>query len=208
IQPPSDRPGILYYILVGQYHPAQVTGSPSQPMNYRDYFTLNQTTAELRVLQPISRDVHQRFTLIIKTKDPALTIVLDDYTAIFRLSAAGIERYLLLLKPVDREQQTSYTFTSMLTQPSYPSIHRAAEQHSTRGRADSLALHKLNLTAVDIDEGVNGLVTYEILAGALGDFVISRRTGRITVAMGVALVVGRSYTLTVKASDGAPGIQR
>ncbi|KAG7251505.1 hypothetical protein CRUP_010991, partial [Coryphaenoides rupestris] len=64
------------------------------------------------------------------------------------------------------------------------------------------------LTAVDIDEGVNGLVTYEILAGALGDFVISRRTGRITVAMGVALVVGRSYTLTVKASDGAPGIQR
>lgn len=64
------------------------------------------------------------------------------------------------------------------------------------------------LTAVDADEGLNGLVTYEILAGAQGDFVISNRTGRITVALGVTLIVGRSYALTVKASDNAPEIQR
>ncbi|XP_014887931.1 protocadherin-15-like isoform X4 [Poecilia latipinna] len=54
IQPPSDRPGILYYILVGQ------------PNTYREYFSLNQTTAVLRVLKPVSRDLYQRFTLIIK----------------------------------------------------------------------------------------------------------------------------------------------
>lgn len=64
------------------------------------------------------------------------------------------------------------------------------------------------LTAADADEGLNGLVTYEILAGAQGDFIISNRTGRITVAPGVTLTVGRSYALTVRASDNAPETQR
>uniref|UniRef100_A0A3Q2SPV1 Protocadherin-related 15a n=1 Tax=Fundulus heteroclitus TaxID=8078 RepID=A0A3Q2SPV1_FUNHE len=168
IQPPSDRPGILYYILVGQ------------PNTYPEYFSLNRTTAELRVLKPISRDLYQRFTLIIKaeqdnghplpayadliieildennqapyfqfatyqgyvsesspvgttisasanltaplgiialdndieeTKDPMVKITLDDYTTIFSLTPTGIIRYLRILKPVDREQQMTYTFT-------------------------------------------------------------------------------------------------
>lgn len=64
------------------------------------------------------------------------------------------------------------------------------------------------LTAVDADEGLNGLVTYEILAGAQGHFIINNRTGRLIVAPGVALTVGQSYALTVKASDGAPETQR
>lgn len=64
------------------------------------------------------------------------------------------------------------------------------------------------LTAVDADEGLNGLVTYDILAGAQGDFIINNRTGRITVAPGVTLTVGRSYALTVRASDSAPETQR
>lgn len=64
------------------------------------------------------------------------------------------------------------------------------------------------LRAADADEGLNGLVTYEILAGAQGDFVINNRTGRITVAPGVTLTVGRSYALTVKASDNAPETKR
>lgn len=64
------------------------------------------------------------------------------------------------------------------------------------------------LTAADVDEGLNGLVTYEILTGDHGDFVINNRTGRITVAPGVTLTVGQSYTLTVRASDNAPVMQR
>lgn len=51
-------------------------------------------------------------------------------------------------------------------------------------------------------------MTYEILAGAQGHFIINNRTGRLTVAPGVALTVGQSYALTVKASDGAPETQR
>lgn len=64
------------------------------------------------------------------------------------------------------------------------------------------------LTAADADEGLNGLVTYEILAGAQGHYIINNRTGRITVAPGVTLTVGQSYALTVRASDNAPVTQR
>lgn len=64
------------------------------------------------------------------------------------------------------------------------------------------------LLAQDADAGLNGLITYAILAGDQGDFIISNRTGRITLAPGVMLVVGRSYALTVRASDSAPDTER
>lgn len=61
---------------------------------------------------------------------------------------------------------------------------------------------------MDADEGLNGLVTYEILAGAQGDFIINNRTGQITIAPRTALSMGHSYALTVKATDNAPDSQR
>ncbi|KAK5908582.1 hypothetical protein CgunFtcFv8_016625 [Champsocephalus gunnari] len=282
IQPPSNRPNILYYILVGH------------PVAYREYFSLNRTTAELRVLQPISRDLYQRFTLIIKaeqdnghplpayadliieildennqapyfqfatyqgyvsesspvgttisasanltaplgiialdndieeTKDPLLKITLDDYTTIFSLTPSGIIRYLKLIKPVDREQQMVYTFTMVSSDgiqqstpvtvnilvidandntPTFPEVSYSVEVFTDMQPGETV----LQLTATDADEGLNGQVTYEILAGAQGIFIISNRTGRITVAPGVTLTVGKSYALTVKASDYAPEIQR
>ncbi|XP_040905746.1 protocadherin-15a [Toxotes jaculatrix] len=282
IQPPSDRPGILYYILVGH------------PVTYPEYFSLNRTTAELRVLRPISRDLYQRFTLIIKaeqdnghplpayadliieildennqapyfqfatyqgyvsesspvgttisasanlttpleiialdndieeTKDPMVKITLNDYTTIFGLTPAGIIRYLRLLKPVDREKQMAYTFTMVASDgvqqsspvtvnilvidandntPTFAEVSYSVEVFTDMQPGETV----LQLTAADADEGLNGLVTYEILAGAQGHFIISNRTGRITVAPGVTLTVGRSYALTVKASDNAPQTQR
>ncbi|KAG5831723.1 hypothetical protein ANANG_G00306780 [Anguilla anguilla] len=56
IQPPSDRPGILFTILVGK------------PENYAEFFTLNRTTAELRLLKPISRDLYHTFDLVVKAE--------------------------------------------------------------------------------------------------------------------------------------------
>ncbi|XP_027863420.1 protocadherin-15-like isoform X2 [Xiphophorus couchianus] len=282
IQPPSERPGILYYILVGQ------------PNTYSEYFSLNRTTAELRVLKPISRDLYQRFTLIIKaeqdnghplpayadliieildennqapyfqfatyqgyvseaspvgttisasanltaplgiialdndieeTKDPMVKITLDDYTTIFSLTPTGIIRYLRILKPVDREKQMTYTFTMVASDgvqqsspvtvnilvidandntPTFAQVSYSVEVFTDMQPGETV----LQLTAADADEGLNGLVTYEILAGAQGDFVINNRSGRITVVPGVVLSVGRSYALTVKASDNAPDTQR
>ncbi|XP_053731192.1 protocadherin-15-like [Synchiropus splendidus] len=282
IQPPSDRPNILYFILVGH------------PVTYPQYFSLNKTTAELRVLQPISRDLYQKFTLIIKaeqdnghplpafadliieildennqapyfqfatyqgyvsesspvgttisadanlttplgiaaldndieeTKDPMVKITMNDFTVIFGLTQTGIIRYLRLLKPVDRETKMTYAFTMVASDgvqqsapvtvnilvidandntPTFAEVSYSVEVFTDMQPGETV----LQLTAADADEGLNGLVTYEILAGAQGDFIISNRTGRITVAPGVTLTVGRSYALTVKASDNAPETQR
>uniref|UniRef100_A0AAY4C2I5 Protocadherin-15 n=1 Tax=Denticeps clupeoides TaxID=299321 RepID=A0AAY4C2I5_9TELE len=282
IQPPSDRPKILFSILVGQ------------PTAYRDYFFLNQSTAELRLLQPVRRDLYQSFSLVIKaeqdnghplpafanlyievldennlapyfqrtfyqgyvseaspvgttisasanltgplgiialdsdieevrdciTKDPQLKITLNNLTSIFSLTTSGITRFLTLLQPLDREKQFTYTFTMVASDgvqqsmpvtvsilvidandntPMFSQVSYSVEVFTNMQPGETV----LQLSAHDADEGLNGEVTYSILAGEQGDFVINNRTGRITIAPGITLTVGRSYTLTVKASDNA-----
>ncbi|KAK2897019.1 hypothetical protein Q8A67_011507 [Cirrhinus molitorella] len=282
IQPPSDRPGVLYFILVGQ------------PAMYPEYFSLNRSTAELRLLKPVDRELFQRFSLVIKaeqdnghplpayadlqieildennqapyfqrssyqgfisesasvgttisgsanltaplgiialdndieeTKDPQLKITLNDYTSIFSITSAGITRYLTLLKPVDREIQTNYTLTLLASDgvqqsrpvtvdilvidandntPTFSQVSYNVELFTNMLPGETV----LQLTAQDADAGLNGLITYAILAGDQGDFIINNRTGRITLALGVTLTVGRSYALTVRASDNAPDTER
>ncbi|XP_062436797.1 protocadherin-15 isoform X2 [Rhea pennata] len=282
IQPPSDRPGILYSILVGT------------PEDYPRYFHMNLTTAVLTLLKPINRDLHQKFDLVIKaeqdnghplpafanlhievldennqkpyftrptyegfilesspvgttvsenrnltsplqivvldndveeTKDPQLHLFLNDYTAFFTVTQAGVTRYLTLLQPVDREAQQLYTFSMTASDgvqesapvtvnivvidandntPTFSNISYSVKIYTDMGPGEGV----IKLTAVDADEGPNGQIAYEILAGAQGDFVIDDRTGLIAVAPGVALSVGRSYALTVKAADNAPPAQR
>ncbi|KAF4106058.1 hypothetical protein G5714_013720 [Onychostoma macrolepis] len=282
IQPPSDRPGILYFILVGQ------------PATYPEFFSLNRSTAELRLLKPVDRELYQRFNLVIKaeqdnghplpaytdlqieildennqepyfqrssyqgfisesasvgttisgsanltaplgiialdndieeTKDPQLKITLNDYTSIFSITSAGITRYLTLLKPVDREIQTNYTLTLVVSDgvqqsrpvtvdilvidandntPTFSQVSYSVEIFTNMLPGETV----LQLTAQDADAGLNGLITYAILAGDQGDFIINNRTGRITLAPGVTLTVGRSYALTVRASDNAPDTER
>lgn len=46
-------------------------------------------------------------------------ISLDNYESIFAVTPSGIVRYLTLLKPVDREDQKSYSFT-VRTEPIHP----------------------------------------------------------------------------------------
>ncbi|KAJ8284825.1 hypothetical protein COCON_G00036750 [Conger conger] len=282
IQPPSDRPGILYSILVGK------------PETYAEYFSLNQTTAELHLLKPISRDLYHKFDLVIKaeqdnghplpafaslhievldennqapyfnvssydgfimesapvgttissnpnltaplsiialdndieeTKDPMVEISLDSYNTIFSVTPLGIARYLTLLKPVDREEQQTYTFTMIASDgvqesvpvtvnisvidandntPTFPNISYSVDVYTDMQPGETV----LRLMAQDADEGPNGMISYEILAGDQGDFTIDKRSGLIAVAPGVDLVVGRSYALTVKAEDNAHESQR
>lgn len=45
-------------------HPT-TTGKPE---SYVDYFSLNQTSAELLLLKPVDRELHSRFDLVIKVK--------------------------------------------------------------------------------------------------------------------------------------------
>ncbi|KAM3913383.1 protocadherin-15 [Leptodactylus fuscus] len=282
ILPISDRPGILFSILVGT------------PEDYARYFHMNRTTAVLTLLQPVNRDLHQKFDLVIKaeqdnghplpafaslhidildennqapyftfstyqgyilesspvgttisenqnltaplkfvaldndieeTKDPQLYLYLTDYSTVFAVTQTGITRHLTLLQPVDRERQQLYKFSLVAsdgTQESYPvnvniividandntptfsNISYNIKIYTDMAPGESI----IKLTAVDADEGLNGQITYEILAGAQEKFVINSRTGVITITPGITLSVGESFALTVKASDNAPLPQR
>uniref|UniRef100_A0A8B9S7E8 Protocadherin-15 n=1 Tax=Apteryx owenii TaxID=8824 RepID=A0A8B9S7E8_APTOW len=160
-----------------------------------------------------------------ETKDPQLHLFLNDYTAFFTVTPTGITRYLTLLQPVDRETQQLYTFSMTASDgvqesapvtvnivvidandnsPTFSNISYNVKVYTDMGPGEGV----IKLTAVDADEGPNGQIVYEILAGDQGDFIINDRTGLITIAPGVVLSVGRSYALTVKASDNAPPAQR
>uniref|UniRef100_A0A672K407 Protocadherin-15-like n=1 Tax=Sinocyclocheilus grahami TaxID=75366 RepID=A0A672K407_SINGR len=162
---------------------------------------------------------------IEETKDPMVHISLDNYNSIFAVTPSGIARYLTLLRPVDHEEQPSYAFTMTASDgvqesfpvtvnitvidandntPAFPNVSYSVNVYTDMQPGDTV----LQLAAVDADEGPNGLVSYKILAGDQGHFTINDYTGMITVLPGVNLTVGRSYALTIRASDNGPASQR
>ncbi|XP_059386467.1 protocadherin-15-like isoform X1 [Carassius carassius] len=162
---------------------------------------------------------------IEETKDPMVHISLDNYNSIFAVTPSGIARYLTLLRPVDHEEQPSYAFMMTASDgvqesfpvtvnitvidandntPAFPNVSYSVNVYTDMQPGDTV----LQLTAVDADEGPNGLVSYKILAGDQGHFTINDYTGIITVLPSVNLTVGRSYALTVRASDNGPASQR
>uniref|UniRef100_A0A3Q2GQX7 Protocadherin-related 15b n=1 Tax=Cyprinodon variegatus TaxID=28743 RepID=A0A3Q2GQX7_CYPVA len=155
------------------------------------------------------------------TRDPQLHFSLDSYSHIFSVSTTGIRRYLTLLQPVDRETQDSYTFTLLASdgvqQSSPVTVTITVLDANDNTPTFSNVSYSVNLftdmlpgemviqmAAVDSDANENGQVTYRILAGDQGRFLIDSSTGVITVAPGAELTVGRSYALTVEAVDNGP----
>ncbi|KAM4525021.1 protocadherin-15-like [Odontesthes bonariensis] len=153
-----------------------------------------------------------------ETRDPQLQFSLDSYSDVFSASATGIKRYLTLMQTVDRETQDSYTFTLLASDgvqqsapvtvtitvldandntPTFPNISYSVNLFTDMMPGETV----LQLSADDSDADQNGQVTYRILAGAQGEFLINISTGDITVAPGVELSVGRSYALTIEAMD-------
>uniref|UniRef100_A0A8C1L8V6 Protocadherin-15 n=1 Tax=Cyprinus carpio TaxID=7962 RepID=A0A8C1L8V6_CYPCA len=261
IQPPSDRPGIMYFILVGQ------------PATYAEFFSLNRSTAELRLLKPVDRELYQRFNLVIKAEQdnghplpayadlqieildennqapyfqrssyqgfisesasvgttisgnanltaPLGIIVLDNDIEEVR-SSHEHEKYQDIFKMLlhsclenlvasDGVQQSRPVMVDILVidandnTPTFSQVSYSVEIFTNMLPGETVLL----LTAQDADAGLNGLITYAILAGDQGVFIINNRTGRITLAAGVTLTIGRSYALTVRASDNAPDTER
>ncbi|XP_056286606.1 protocadherin-15-like [Pseudoliparis swirei] len=160
-----------------------------------------------------------------ETRDPQLQFSLDRYAHVFSVSATGIRRYLTLVEPLDRETQDSYTFTLLASdgvQQSVPvtvaiTVLDANDNTPTFANVSyDVNLFTdvmpgetvMQLAAVDSDAGPNGQVTYRIIAGDQGHFLIGKSTGVITVAPSVELTVGRDYALTVEATDNGPAPQR
>ncbi|KAK1881478.1 Protocadherin-15 [Dissostichus eleginoides] len=160
-----------------------------------------------------------------ETRDPQLQFSLDSYSNVFSVSATGIRRYLTLVQPLDRETQDSYKFTLLASDgvqqsnsvtvtitvldandntPTFVNVSYNVNLFTDMMSGETV----LKLAAVDSDAGPNGQITYRILAGDQGHFVIGNSTGIITVAPTVDLTVGRSYALTVEAMDNGPVPQR
>ncbi|KAI4807668.1 hypothetical protein KUCAC02_027459, partial [Chaenocephalus aceratus] len=160
-----------------------------------------------------------------ETRDPQLQFSLDSYSNVFSVSATGIRRYITLVQPLDRETQDSYKFTLLASDgvqqsipvtvtitvldandntPTFANVSYNVNLFTDMMSGETV----LKLAAVDSDAGPNGQITYRILAGDQGHFVIGNSTGIITVAPTVDLTVGRSYALTVEAMDNGPVPQR
>ncbi|XP_029953285.1 protocadherin-15-like [Salarias fasciatus] len=156
-----------------------------------------------------------------ETRDPQLHFSLDSYSHVFSVSSSGISRYLTLVQPVDRETQDSYTFTLLASDgvqqstpvtvlitvldandntPTFSNVSYNVDLFTDMMPGETV----LQLSAVDADAGPNGKVTYRILAGDQGHFLIDNSSGVITVAPDVELAIGRSFALTVEALDNGP----
>ncbi|XP_043568302.1 protocadherin-15b isoform X1 [Chiloscyllium plagiosum] len=176
-------------------------------------------TTPLRIVA-MDNDVEEVPSGSTPTKDPKLRILLSDFVTAFTVTPFGITRYLTLREPVDRERQQNYTFTMTASDgvqestsvtvnvfvidandntPIFQNISYKVNVYTDMKPGESV----IQLTASDADEEKNGQIIYEIVTGDDGDFVISNRSGLITIAPGVSLNVGRIYALTVKATDNA-----
>uniref|UniRef100_A0A8D3E9S2 Protocadherin-15 n=1 Tax=Scophthalmus maximus TaxID=52904 RepID=A0A8D3E9S2_SCOMX len=112
IQPPSDRPGISYSILIGK------------PQSYAEYFSLNRTTAELLLLKPIDRELYRRFDLVIKAEQnnghplPAFANlqieVLDENNQAPYFVETGYHGYVNEASPVGTTIATSVSLSAPL----------------------------------------------------------------------------------------------
>ncbi|XP_030342454.1 protocadherin-15 isoform X3 [Strigops habroptila] len=205
--------------------------------NQKPYFTRSTYEGFILESSPVGTTISDNHNLtsplqivvldndVEETKDPQLHLFLNDYNTFFTVTQSGITRYLTLLQPVDREVQQLYTFSMTASDGVQESIPVTVNILVIDANDNSPAFSNISynvkiytdmrpgegvikLTAVDADEGPNGQIVYEILAGDQGDFIINDRTGLITIAPEVVLSVGRSYALTVKASDSAPPAQR
>uniref|UniRef100_A0A670YZ85 Protocadherin-15 n=1 Tax=Pseudonaja textilis TaxID=8673 RepID=A0A670YZ85_PSETE len=205
--------------------------------NQKPFFTKSTYEGFISESSPVGTTIsdHQNLTSplqiialdndVEETKDPLLHLFLNDYNTFFTVTQTGIARYLTLLQPVDREFQQLYTFSITASDgvqeslpvtvnifvldandnsPTFSNISYNVKIYTDMRPGESV----IKLTAMDADEGPNGQIKYEILAGDQGDFIINDKTGLITIAPGITLVVGRSYALTVKASDRAPLAQK
>uniref|UniRef100_A0A8C5WA10 Protocadherin-15 n=3 Tax=Microcebus murinus TaxID=30608 RepID=A0A8C5WA10_MICMU len=112
IQPPSDRPGILYSILVGT------------PEDYPRFFHMHPRTAELSLLEPVNRDFHQKFDLVIKAEQdnghplPAFASlhieILDENNQSPYFTMSSYQGYILESAPVGATISDSLNLTSPL----------------------------------------------------------------------------------------------
>uniref|UniRef100_UPI003510D27A Protocadherin-15 EC3-EC7 n=1 Tax=Mus musculus TaxID=10090 RepID=UPI003510D27A len=161
IQPPSDRPGILYSILVGT------------PEDYPRFFHMHPRTAELTLLEPVNRDFHQKFDLVIKAEQ-------DNGHPLPAFASLHIEI-------LDENNQAP------VFDPYLPRNLSVVEEEANAFVGQ--------VRATDPDAGINGQVHYSL--GNFNNLFRITSNGSIYTAVKLNREARDHYELVVVATDGA-----
>eukprot|EP00794_Sanderia_malayensis_P020074 gene20074-22044_t len=153
------------------------TGMPmSHPSTYFDLFHIGKNTGEIFAVADIDREKKSSYALDVKVSDKDPVQPKSNYTQVM----------LNVLDANDNVPQFSNSSFSL----------QLAENTVFNTEV-------IQLTALDSDEGSNGLVRYSIMSGNTANaFVIDSKTGMIKTAGGVDREKTSRYTLHVSASDG------
>uniref|UniRef100_A0A8C5BE63 Dachsous cadherin-related 1a n=1 Tax=Gadus morhua TaxID=8049 RepID=A0A8C5BE63_GADMO len=135
-------------------------------------FSLNPNTGSLSIFKPLDREEEETFNL---------TVVAKDHGTPQRTSSQ-----LLCVHVIDVNDEV----------PQFEEVQYEAEIPENRPQGFSV----LEVSAVDLDQGTNGHVTYGRISGE--GFNIDPVTGVITTAKALDRETQEYYTLTVYAKDG------
>ncbi|KAJ3590385.1 hypothetical protein NHX12_008336 [Muraenolepis orangiensis] len=135
-------------------------------------FSLNPNTGSLSIFKPLDREDEDTFNL---------TVVAQDHGTPQRTSSQ-----LLCVHVIDVNDEA----------PRFPEVQYDAEVPENQAAGLSVLL----VSAVDLDQGTNGHVTYGRISGE--GFSVDPATGVITTAQVLDREIQEFYTLTVYAKDG------
>ncbi|KAG9480025.1 hypothetical protein GDO78_011832, partial [Eleutherodactylus coqui] len=143
--------------------------------NTGGYFAINNTSGELWTTRSLDREDVSSFTIIVECHDLGSP----------KKSATA----KLHIKVLDENDNP----------PTFPK-----SQYRTSVREDlAIGSMVLSLSAFDVDEGLNGEVTYSLIDDTQGAFMINYTTGNIVTAKALDREVKHQYVFRVAASDSS-----
>ncbi|KAJ8022289.1 Cadherin-23 [Holothuria leucospilota] len=148
--------------------------------NFFYQFDLDDKTGDLTVNETLDRETVQTFILSIEVTDLNTDEGDDSDTATVTITVLDVNDF------APEFRQLPYNFEVL--------------EHAASGTVISTAI-----SAMDLDQGENGVVTYSLQDDEDGKFAIAREDGTLTVAGIIDREVQESYTLVVNATDsGTP----
>ncbi|XP_046571396.1 cadherin-23-like, partial [Haliotis rubra] len=111
--------------------------------------------------------------------------------------------FTLTVRATDGGGQTSDVIVSILVNPINENSPTFSPASSTETVPENSVVGHvvIDLDATDSDSGPDGQVTYSIISGSLGKFIIDPSTGVVTVSDVLDAESVSSYTVTIQASD-------
>ena len=143
-------------------------------------FKINSVTGEIRLVLPLDFEIKNQYTFSVQARDS------KDYTKL-----TGLAHVMIIVEDINDNS---------------PKFISNKEDHDiTVLESTPIATILTVISAIDIDSGINGLVTYTIVDGNIGSKFNVDPTGKIRLMAKLDFNVQQKYILTVNAKDnGSP----